>query len=126
MTRKEAKKRRERLADNERFGAYLRERREAAGLSLRGLAGRLGVQPAYLSEVERGDVSVSERIAKEAASVLGEDPDVLFAMSGRASSDLVEAIAKRPKVFAQMIRQLKEAPDHAILRVVREVRDGKW
>lgn len=126
MTRKEAKKKRERLADNERFGAYLRGRREAAGLSLRGLASRLGVQPAYLSEVELGYVSVSERIAKEAASVLGEDADVLFAMSGRASSDLVAIIAKRPEVFAQMIRQLKEAPDHAILRVVREVRDGDW
>ena len=66
MTRKDAKKKRERLADNERFGAYLRERREAAGLSLRGLAGKLDVQPAYLSEVERGDVSVSERIANKA------------------------------------------------------------
>jgi transcriptional regulator with XRE-family HTH domain len=126
VTRKESKKKRERLADNERFGAYLRERREAAGLSLRGLAARLGVQPAYLSEVERGDVSVSERIAKEAADVLNDDADVMFAMSGRASADLVATIAKRPKVFAQMIRQLKEAPDHAILRVVREVRDGDW
>ena len=126
MTRKDAKKKRERDADNARFGAYLRERREAAGISLRGLAGRLGVQPAYLSEVERGDVSVSERIAKEAAGILGEDPDVVYAMSGRASSDLVAVITKRPKVFAEMIRQLKEAPDHAILRVVREVRDGDW
>ena len=58
--------------------------------------------------------------------ILNDDADVMFAMSGRASSDLVATIAKRPKVFAQMIRQLKEAPDHAILRVVREVRDGDW
>jgi transcriptional regulator with XRE-family HTH domain len=126
VTRKDAKKKRERDVDNARFGAYLRERREAAGISLRGLAGRLGVQPAYLSEVERGDVSVSERIAMEAAQALGDDPDVMFAMSGRVSSDLVTVITKRPKLFAQMIRQLKEAPDHAILRVVREVRDGEW
>jgi hypothetical protein len=30
------------------------------------------------------------------------------------------------RVFAELIRQLKSAPDHAILRVVREVKDGKW
>lgn len=126
MTRKEAKKRRERSAENARFGAYLRQRREAAGISLRGLATRLNVQPAYISEVERGDVSVSERIAKEVAEILGENPDVFYAMSGKVSSDLLEIIAKRPVLFGDLIRQLKTAPDHAILRVAREVRDGEW
>ena len=29
-------------------------------------------------------------------------------------------------IAAPMLRQLKDAPDHAILSVVREVRDGEW
>jgi hypothetical protein len=29
-------------------------------------------------------------------------------------------------VFAQVIRELKKMPDHAVLRLVREVRDGQW
>jgi len=29
-------------------------------------------------------------------------------------------------LFADLIRQLKDTPDHAVLRLVREVRDGEW
>jgi hypothetical protein len=57
---------------------------------------------------------------------LGEDPDVLLAMAGKVSSDLQETIRRRPELFAQLIRELKDQPDHAVLRIVREVRDGKW
>jgi hypothetical protein len=42
------------------------------------------------------------------------------------SSDLQDVIVRRPQLFAQLIRQLKDMPDHAVLRIVREVRDGNW
>jgi hypothetical protein len=29
-------------------------------------------------------------------------------------------------LFAALIRELKDMPDHAVLRLVREVRDGEW
>jgi len=29
-------------------------------------------------------------------------------------------------LFAELIRQVREMPDHAVLRLVREVRDGEW
>jgi hypothetical protein len=32
----------------------------------------------------------------------------------------------RPKLFAELIRALKDQPDHAVLWIVREVRDGNW
>ena len=51
---------------------------------------------------------------------------MLLALAGKVSSDLQEIIRKRPKLFAELIRQMREAPDDAILRVVREVRDGDW
>lgn len=60
------------------------------------------------------------------AGVLSEDPDVLLALAGKVSDDLQRIIRRRPQLFAQMIRQLKDMPDHAVLRLVREVRDGSW
>lgn len=40
--------------------------------------------------------------------------------------DLQEVIRRRPALFAQLIRQLADAPDGAVLRIAREVRDGPW
>ena len=104
-----------------------RLRREERRYSLRQVAQRIGVEPAYLSKIERGDVAPpSEAATVRLARELGEDPDVLLAMAGKVSGDLQEIIRRRPRLFAELIRQLKEAPDDAILRVVREVRDGEW
>ena len=114
------------------FGDHLRRRREALRetdrrYSLRQVAQRVGVEPAYLSKIERGDLQPpSEATTLRLARELGEDPDVLLAMAGKVSSDLQEIIRKRPKLFADLLRQLKQAPEHAILTVVREVRDGDW
>lgn len=80
-----------------------RERRRSRNraFSVRQVARRIGVEPAYLSKVERDQVSpLSGATIRRLAEELDEDPDVL--------------------------RQLKEMPDQAILRVVREVRDGNW
>jgi transcriptional regulator with XRE-family HTH domain len=114
------------------FGDYIRRVREDRELedrrfSLRQVAQRIGVEPAYLSKVERGQVPPpSEAAIVRLASELGDDKDVLLAMAGKVSSDLQEVIRRRPKQFAELIRQLKDAPDRAILKVVRVVRDGKW
>ena len=85
------------------------------------------MEPAYLSKIERDQVAPpSEATIRRLAEELDEDPDVLLAMAGKVSSDLREIILRRPRLFADVLRQLKEMPDHAILRVVREVRDGSW
>lgn len=114
------------------FGAYVRDCRERlkAGdtrFSLRGVAQRIGVEPSYLSRVERGEAPPpSEAKIVALARELGEDPDVLLAMAGKVSSDLQEAIRTRPELFAALIRELKKMPDRAVQGIVREVRDGKW
>ena len=114
------------------YGEYVRQVRERLRCddkrySLRQVAQRIGVEPAYLSKIERGDVPPpSEQTTRKLAGELGEDLDMLLAMAGKVSSDLQAIIRARPRLFAELIRQLKEAPDGAILRVVREVRDGDW
>lgn len=114
------------------FGQFIRDRRERLRetdrrFSVRQVAQRICVEPAYLSKIEREEVAPpSEEKIRALAQELGEDVDVLLAMAGKVSSDLLAIIRKRPTLFADLIRQLKSSPDHAILRVVREVRDGDW
>jgi len=114
------------------YGAYVRQTREQRresdrSYSLRQVAIRIGVEPAYLSKIERDQVSPpSEATTRKLAAELGEDPDVLLAMSGKVSTDLKDIILKRPTLFADLIRELKDTPDHAILRIARDVRDGDW
>ena len=87
------------------FGDHVRSRREELRqedkrFSLRQVAQRIGVEPAYLSKIERGDMpppseATTVRLAKE----LGEDPDVMLAMAGKVSSDL-QGAAKESWTFA--------------------------
>lgn len=95
--------------------------------SLRQLAVRCGVTPAYLSRVERDEVSPpGEETLVKLAMELGDDPDILLAMAGKISSDLQQLIMSRPKLFADLIRSIKSMPDQSVLKIVREVRDGEW
>ncbi|MDH3979642.1 MAG: helix-turn-helix domain-containing protein [Gammaproteobacteria bacterium] len=111
---------------------YIREHREALKakdrrFSVRQVAQRISVEPAYLSKIERGDVAPPSEVKIRAlAEEFGEDADMLLAMAGKVSSDLQEIIRKRPQLFAGLIRQLKSTPDHAILRIARDIRDGDW
>ena len=114
------------------FGGYIREVRELRrqhdpAYSLRQVAGRVGIEPAYLSKIERElTPPPSERTIRRLAKELDEDADVLLAMAGKVSRDLQEIVMHRPKLFADLLRQLREAPDHAVLRIAREIRDGDW
>ncbi len=114
------------------FGDFVRERREALrhgdpGFSLRKVAERIGVQPSYLSKVERGEVAPpSEATILRLAEALEVDGDVLLALAGKVSTELKEVIRRRPQLFGELIRGMRDLPDHAVLRLVREVRDGDW
>ena len=76
----------------QRFGRHLRQIREGLRqddrrYSLRQVAQRIGIEPAYLSKIERGDVAPpSEATTMKLARELGEDPDVLLAMPMRCAT----------------------------------------
>ena len=114
------------------FGSYIREKREGLhaddkSKSLRQVAIAIGVEPAFLSKVERDIVSPpSEGKIIALAEVLDEDPDLLLAMAGKVSSDLLAIVKARPKLIGELLRELKEQPDHAVLSVVRNITDGDW
>jgi HTH-type transcriptional regulator, competence development regulator len=114
------------------FGEHVRACREKRvdedrSFSIRQVAQRVGIEPAYLSKIERGVFPPpSEDVIRKLAAELSEDPDVLLAMAGKVSSDLLNIILKRPKLFAEILRQMKKLPDHAVVRIVREIKGGDW
>ena len=114
------------------FGSYIRKKREALNAedkskSLRQVAIAIGVEPAFLSKVERDIVSPpSEGKVIALAEILDEDPDLLLAMAGKVSSDLLAIVKARPQLIGELLRELKEQPDHAVLSVVRNITDGDW
>ena len=114
------------------FGEFIRTTREKRfkadrSYSVRQVAQRIGVEPSYLSKIERDQVAPpSEATIGRLAEELGEDADLLLAMAGKVSSDLRYIILQRPQLFAELLRQLRDVPDHAIESVAREIRDGDW
>lgn len=113
------------------FGEYIRGYREKlnesdSSFSLRQVAGRLNVQPSYLSKIERGLELPSEDMVVKIAKEYGQNEDMLLAMAGKISSRLQKIILKNPVAFASLISSLEDSPEHAILKVVREVKDGNW
>jgi len=93
---------------------------------VRKVAADIGVQPSYVSKVERGDVSPpSEKTLLRLAEVLGEDADVLLSMAGKVSTDIRSIILKRPRLFADLIRSLENAPDQVLGKVIRDLREDK-
>ena len=114
------------------LGKHIKKEREklregSKEYSLRRVAKRVGVTPGYLSKLESGDgAPPSEEVILKLAKELGEDPDVMLAMAGKISSRLKEAVLRRPRLFAELISTVEKLPDEAVLRVVREVKDGEW
>lgn len=107
------------------FGEYLRQVRENrqrrdTSFSVRGFAEKVGVAACYISKVERGDVGPpSEATIRRIADVLGENHDMMLALAGKISSDLREIIVRRPRLFADLIRRLRDAPDEDVRLAVQ-------
>lgn len=89
------------------LGAYLREQRESAQLSLRQLADVAGVSNPYLSQIERGLKRPSAEILQQIAKGLQVSAESLYVRAGildervgdddpAAGSDVLSAIAADP------------------------------
>jgi transcriptional regulator with XRE-family HTH domain len=114
------------------FGDFLRERRLAKvtgdpAFSLRKLADRVGIEPSYLSKIERGEQPPpGEETIRRIADELGEDRDTLLALAGKVSGDLLEIIRERPALVADLLRAIRRTSAKRISEISRQVRDGDW
>lgn len=114
--------------DMPQFGTFIRRRREDLRkldrtYSVRQVAARIGIEPSFLSKVERGiEAPPSEAKIRALARELDEDPDALLAMAGKVASDLQEVIRHRPQLMAQLIREVRSMPDTGLRSLVVRVR----
>src|SRR5436309_11587181 len=104
------------MSQERSFGKFLRERRmikaaENRTFSVRQVAGRVGIEPSYLSKIERGEESPpGEETIRRIATELGEDPDILLALAGKVSSDLLQIIRDRPTHVGELLRSIRRVP----------------
>jgi PAS domain S-box-containing protein len=102
-----------------RLGSYVKKCREAlqarhSGYSIRALARRIGMHHSYLSKLERGEnAPLSEERIMALSRELGEDPEVLLALSGRLSEQTVRMVAAAPQRFLTCLRDMEQwCPAH--------------
>ena len=87
------------------IGKLIRERRRAAGHSLRALASLVDVDPSYLSRVETGKVPASNGLISDVSSALGLDAAELFLTDGRIPPKWQPAVMEAPAVAARVLRE---------------------
>jgi transcriptional regulator with XRE-family HTH domain len=111
-------------------GAYIREQRRNAQLSLRKLAERAGVSNPYLSQIERGLRQPSAKILKGIATALQVSAETLFTQAGildgapdGRDADVLRAIFRDPDLTDGQRRELAESYERFRIETVeRRVR----
>ncbi len=95
------------------LGSYLTERRKAlaakhSGYSIRSVAKRIGIHHSYLSKLERGEnAPLTEERIHALARLLGEEPDLLMALSGKLTERISALIRLNPHVFLDSVTVLE-------------------
>jgi transcriptional regulator with XRE-family HTH domain len=96
-------------AQREALGAFIREQRKRANLSLRQLAELTSLSNPYLSQVERGLHQPSVRVLKALSGALNVSAETLMAQAG-----LIDAIARDATEAADTEEQQVPGTEDAI------------
>ena len=111
---------------DEKFGAFIRARREAKEIGLREMAKMIGVSPTYMSKVERDEFSPpAEDKVRLIAEVIDCDVDELLARAGKVASDLSEIIKRNPVELAALLRTTNGLSADYLQRIARDVQKAK-
>lgn len=96
------------------IGQFIREKRTARGLSLRGLALQAGITPPFLSDIERGRRFPSDKSRGKLAPLLGVEKNQLDQFDYR-------------KDLPAMVELMQNYPDvqQAFRYTMQRVREGK-
>jgi HTH-type transcriptional regulator, competence development regulator len=114
------------MAGRKSFGALVRREREAKEIGLREMAKNIGINPTYLSKIERGDFDPpAEDKVRKIAEIIGRDPDELLALAGRVASDLTDIIRQRPREIADFLRAAKGLSAEDIAGFTRQAQRAK-
>lgn len=102
------------------FGEYIREKRKAQRISLRGLAERLGINFTYLSKIENNELAApSEEKIMALARALDLDSDYLFNLAGKPSGEIAH-LSVQPQM-PMILRAAKGLTDEEKREVVKYI-----
>ena len=65
----------DKITNRDKFGFYVRERRQELGISVRAMAEMLGISPAYLSDIEKGNRMAPIDYLDQIAAILAIEED---------------------------------------------------
>lgn len=83
-----------------KFGALVRDQREAAGISMRDFADRLGVSAAYWSKIERDlEKPPSDVLIEASANSLGIPLDDVYVAANRIPPDIRKDIRRAVSLY---------------------------
>jgi len=103
-----------------KFGHFIKNRRKALlkedpSFSQQQLSEKIGIKQSYLSKIERGSATtLSEEKIVALAKALKVDSDYLLALGGKVSKDVLGIIKQRPRLFARLVRDMKNMPEDVI------------
>ena len=85
-----------------RFGAYIRQQREKAGIPMNAFAREIGLSPAYWSRIERDmEKPPKDEWLMAAAQRLDMPLDKVFVAAGRLPPDIQADIANAVKIYRE-------------------------
>ena len=110
----------------ERFGAFIRRKREDREIGLREMAKMIGVSPTYLSKVERDEFPPpAEDKVRAIAKIIECDADELLARAGRVSTDITDIIKRHPIELAALLRTTKGLSADDIAQLSRQAQKAR-
>jgi len=91
--------------EREDFGSFLRGLRQQKRYSLKSLANKINVDYTYLSKLENGHSTPSERFIETVAGLFDYDKEELMARAGKIPDDILKIISDNPKEAIQFLRK---------------------
>jgi transcriptional regulator with XRE-family HTH domain len=104
------------------LGELIAAERKRHGVSLRGLARRVGKSPSFLVMIEKEDPvpAVAEETLVRLATVLGLSPDHLITLAGKTPSD----VTPDDELEVELFREVKRLSRRRKLRLLSDLQKG--
>ena len=109
---------------NRNFGATIRRLRTEKDISLRELARKTGITPAFISKMEQGKSSPpkAENIEK-IAQLLHMDADDLLELADRIDHHSTEILKKRRKLMRNFLYTANKLSDESLMYYQKEMEE---
>ena len=123
----------DKISNRDKFGTFVRIRRTELGISLRDFAGSLGITPAYLSDIERGNRKAPLEHLEQIAVLLGlqeSEMEFFIDLSGCSHSnwpEINEYLAKNKSArdFVRLARDKGMSGEEFLQAVNKMIEESK-